>query len=68
MLIIIVIVFTSNLYTTELIRGLFQEVYYSPNGSNSREMEESTYILFVDLLNDVETAESLGSQGISYIY
>ena len=33
---------------------MFLSVFYSENGSNARRKEETAYMLFLDLLHDIE--------------
>ena len=50
-------------FLLESIQKLFGKVYYSPSGSTEREKEESTYMLFLDLLYASEDLEN--RQGIN---
>ena len=50
----LLIIVLLTIYHTEVLRRMFSEVHYSSKGSNERSKEESTYLMFVDYLEEVE--------------
>ena len=48
-------------YNLDRLKGLFSKIYFSEEGSNDREKEAATYMLFLDLVYDCEekTGEGL---------
>lgn len=42
------------LHSTDKIKNLFINIEFSPAGSVEREAEELVYLMFIDLLHDIE--------------
>lgn len=53
------------LFNVDRLKGLFSKIYFSEEGSNDREKETATYMLFLDLMYDCE--EKTG-EGLRHIF